>query len=273
MSKITHKGACMCGELEFSFSGKPRFVSECVCESCRIAHGATAVAWVGVLSHQFQITAGESSLHWYRSSEDSERGFCVKCGTRILFRSERWPGEVHMALACIQEPHDLVANNLSFPKEFPRWSAMKLERLSMIEANKSTLVKFIDDVWNNGKLENLGSYLDHSYTIHHDPGDPWDQQTLTLDGFRERVSVSRSSAPDQSFDIQTMVADESRVAITWLWSGTHLGEIGDFHPTGKTLRMSGATIYFFDEGKITGHWQISDRLTIYQQLMANSDEQ
>ena len=76
-------------------------------------------------------------------------------------------------------------------------------------------------------------------------------------------------APDQVFDIQSIVSDTGVVSITWLWSGTHLGKIEDFEPTRKTLTMSGATTYFFEQGKLSGHWQISDRLAIYQQLMEN----
>ena len=112
----------MCSAIRFSFTGKPRFVAECVCESCRVAHGATVVGWVGVKTSQFQIDSGYSALKWYASSEASERGFCTACGTRVLFRSSRWPGEMHMALACIDTPHDLVATAVSFAEELPRWS-------------------------------------------------------------------------------------------------------------------------------------------------------
>ncbi|MFZ1105849.1 MAG: ester cyclase [Hyphomicrobiaceae bacterium] len=36
---------------------------------------------------------------------------------------------------------------------------------------------------------------------------------------------------------------------------------------GKPMTMSGATVYYFDDrGRIIGHWQIVDRLGIYQQL-------
>ena len=30
--------------------------------------------------------------------------------------------------------------------------------------------------------------------------------------------------------------------------------------------MSGATVYYFDDEKIVGHWQITDRLGVFQQL-------
>lgn len=120
----THRGSCLCGAIRFSFAGPPRFVADCVCADCRRAHGASAVAWVGVDSDRFRLEDGEAALRWYASSVDSERGFCGQCGTRILFRSRRWPGETHMALACMTEPHDLRATGVGFPDELPPWTAM-----------------------------------------------------------------------------------------------------------------------------------------------------
>lgn len=118
----------MCGEIEFSFIKPPRFVGDCVCESCRRAHGASAVGWVGVSTSEFNIDHGESSLKWYQSSDESERGFCTACGTRILFRSKKWPGETHMALACITPPHDLISTGVSFKEDFPEWTALVLAK-------------------------------------------------------------------------------------------------------------------------------------------------
>jgi steroid delta-isomerase-like uncharacterized protein len=140
----------------------------------------------------------------------------------------------------------------------------------MSEENQRTLERFIDDVWNRGDLDTIDAYLSGSYTVAHDPGDPWDGQTLSVEGFRERVRASRAPIPDQSFDIRSMLSDEKTVCITWLWRGTHRGEIAGFAPTGRELTMSGATVYYFEDGKITGHWQIADRLGIYQQLMSNA---
>jgi hypothetical protein len=44
----------------------------------------------------FSLTR-DSALRWYRSSPDSERGFCSHCGSTLFFRSGRWPGEIHIA--------------------------------------------------------------------------------------------------------------------------------------------------------------------------------
>lgn len=141
----------------------------------------------------------------------------------------------------------------------------------MSKENEELLVCFIEDVWNRGDIEAIDKYLADRYTIHHDPGDPWDQKTLSIDGFKSRVRTSREPIPDQKFTIQEIFSDDSRVSITWLWRGTHLGEVAGFRASGTELTMSGATVYYFEKGKISGHWQIADRLSIYQQLMATGN--
>lgn len=135
---------------------------------------------------------------------------------------------------------------------------------------KQILAAFIRRVWDEGDAEAAADYLAPAYTIRHDPGDPWDGMTLDLDGFRERVTKSRAAFPDQHFDIQGLYADGDAVVMTWLWTATHLGDILGFPASGKTIRMSGATAYLFDDAdRLTGHWQICDRLAVYQQLQRN----
>jgi steroid delta-isomerase-like uncharacterized protein len=131
---------------------------------------------------------------------------------------------------------------------------------------KEVLTAFIREVWDEGNIDSADQYLAPKYTIHHDPGDPWDQQELDLAGYKERVRLSRAPFPDQHFFIQELFADGSAVVMTWLWAGTHLGDMPGFPATGKQIKMSGATVYYFDGDRITGHWQITDRLGVYQQL-------
>jgi hypothetical protein len=73
---------------------------------CRRAHGAAFVTWIGVPEPQFDFVAGRDSVQWYASSPDSRRGFCRHCGSPLFFRSERWPGEIHVARAQIPGPID-----------------------------------------------------------------------------------------------------------------------------------------------------------------------
>lgn len=137
------------------------------------------------------------------------------------------------------------------------------------EALKARLADFIEQVWNQGLTQAADHFLAERYTIHHDPGDPWDGQSLDRAGFKARLAASRAPCPDQRFTPVDLIAEGRRVAMTWTWRATHLGEIGGIAPTGRVLTMSGATVYGFDAaGLITGHWQIADRLGIWRQLQA-----
>ncbi|NKF20884.1 ester cyclase [Solimonas sp. C16B3] len=136
--------------------------------------------------------------------------------------------------------------------------------------NKQAILRdFIETVWNQGKIDAIPDFIAAQYHIEHDPGDPWDGQRLDVAGFQNRVAQSRAPVPDQCFDIQALFDSDDSVCMTWLWHGTHLGEIAGIPPSGKTLRMSGATVYRFDGQRISGHWQVADRLGVFQQLQAN----
>jgi hypothetical protein len=64
------------------------------------------VTWFGVVLEQFRITAGEDLLRWYRSTSSARRGFCSRCGSTMFFQSDRWPDEMHVALAAMDSPID-----------------------------------------------------------------------------------------------------------------------------------------------------------------------
>ena len=131
---------------------------------------------------------------------------------------------------------------------------------------ENILAKLIQEVWSDGNVDAADEYIAPLYTIHHDPGDPWDGQTLDLAGFKERVRRSRAPFPDQSFSINELITGPNKVVATWYWSGTHMGDLPGFPASGKSISMSGITVYYFEGEKISGHWQVADRSSVYQQL-------
>ena len=138
-------------------------------------------------------------------------------------------------------------------------------------SRKKLLSAFIEEVWSQGRVEACDDYIAESYAIRHDPGDPWDGQTLNREGFKERVRLSRAPCPDQRFTQTSILEDGGSVVIAWTWAASHTGDIAGFAATGARLTMSGLTLYDFDdEDRITGHWQVVDRLGIFQQLMQNA---
>jgi len=103
---VKSRGSCLCGAIRFAVTLPSKWCAHCHCSMCRKYHGAGYVTWVGFEDSHFELEQGEDQLRWYTSSTEAERGFCGNCGSSMLFRSQRWPGEIHVALGCLDDPID-----------------------------------------------------------------------------------------------------------------------------------------------------------------------
>ncbi len=132
--------------------------------------------------------------------------------------------------------------------------------------NEKILRAFFDEVWNTSDVDAADAFLAPVYTIHSDPGDPWDGQSLNPEGFKKRLIASRAPVPDLKFEVIDTLGDGDRVAVSWVMRGTQTGPLGDLEATGRAIEAKGLTIYYFENKKIPGHWQVVDRLSVMAQL-------
>lgn len=99
-------GSCFCGAVRFHFELPSKWCAHCHCSMCRKVHGAGYVTWVGFKNSHFHLDQGKQELSWFESSKGASRGFCNNCSSSMFFRSERWADELHVALACLDDPID-----------------------------------------------------------------------------------------------------------------------------------------------------------------------
>lgn len=124
----------------------------------------------------------------------------------------------------------------------------------------------MQQVWNEGDFSNLASLVAAQYKVSTDEYDPWGGQTIDHGTFKERVLFSRNAFPDLNFDIKAMVAEQDCVAINWIMSGTHSGDLPNLAATGREFSISGMTFYYFSGGKISGHSQSFDQFGFLKQM-------
>jgi hypothetical protein len=111
----------MCGAVRMTVRFPSRFCAHCHCESCRRAHAAGFVTWVGFQKEQVRVDQGAELLAAYESSPGTQRTFCRQCGTRMTFESAKWPGETHLPLACFDTPVDKDPQGNAFVDEHASW--------------------------------------------------------------------------------------------------------------------------------------------------------
>lgn len=70
-------------------------------------------------------------------------------------------------------------------------------------------------------------------------------------GYLSVVEFMRKSFSDIHWEIIDTVAEENKIAVSWICSGTHDGEFMNFPASGKKFSFSCMNFYYFnDEGKI-----------------------
>ena len=115
----TTTGRCQCRAIEYQFTGAPKWVMHCHCESCRRAVSSPVATYVGVRLEQFSYLKGEPTV--YESSPGVKRYFCTNCGSPMAYAGARWPGEVHLFHGTLADPEQWPPSGHAHVAEQVRW--------------------------------------------------------------------------------------------------------------------------------------------------------
>ena len=119
-SSLEHRiveGGCLCGSIRYRVTGEPRSCSVCHCRSCRLASGATPVAWFVVQRSQFVFLAGKPNA--LQSSPPVTRRFCGQCGTPLTYEHTDDPAAIEITTATLDNPE-------TFPPTKEIWLAHRV---------------------------------------------------------------------------------------------------------------------------------------------------
>ncbi len=73
-------------------------------------------------------------------------------------------------------------------------------------------------------------------------------------GIRKAAEIFSKAFPDTKHQLEQVIAEGDRVVLHMSAEGTHTGELFGVAPTGKTVKLSGISIYRLSEGKIVERW-------------------
>lgn len=113
------QGGCYCGAVRYEAQGQPFNSTLCHCVDCRKASGAPAFAWFSVRTN---------ALHWtrlaprqFQSSEHATRSFCPDCGTTLTWQDARWPDEIDIATATLDDPEQAPPGDHTYVRSRLDW--------------------------------------------------------------------------------------------------------------------------------------------------------
>lgn len=131
-----------------------------------------------------------------------------------------------------------------------------------IEQNKAVYRRFIQEVFNEGRLDALDSLLSPNYVLHDPPpGAPPGPQAVAA-----VVAMFRAAFPDLTIEIEELVAEGDQVCARATTRGTHRGTIFGLAATGRTVMMTGLTMVRIVDGRLVESWVKNDVAGLVRQL-------
>ena len=129
------------------------------------------------------------------------------------------------------------------------------------EANKQVVRRYYEEVLNGRAIDVLPEIAAADYEEH----DPLPGQGTGLAGFRDRITML-TTAIEQHFTLEDIVAEGDRVVVRWTTNATQIGEFLGIPATGKSYTIAGIDIHRLKDGKLAEHWHVVDMLSMLQQL-------
>ena len=130
------------------------------------------------------------------------------------------------------------------------------------ENNKEKIVRFINELNEQGSRVAAEQFLDPAYVDHSAP--PY--LPPGAEGWRQLRTPFFTAFPDLHVTIDYMVAEGDKVAVQYTIRGTHQGELMGIPPTGKQVMVRGLDMNRFKDGKLVERWGNQDDVGMMQQL-------
>ncbi len=129
------------------------------------------------------------------------------------------------------------------------------------EQNKEIAHRFIEEVWNQGKLDAVDDIVTNDIIIHVAGRD-----IKGIENFKKYILGHRNAFPDIKFTIEEQIAQGDKLAERYAIRGTHQGELQGIPATGKQIKIASIDITRFLDGKMVERWGEYDQLGGMMQL-------
>lgn len=97
MADVIRTGGCLCGAVRYSVRGEPAHVGRCHCGDCRKESGSAFTVYGQWPVEAFELITGEVATY-------DGRGFCARCGSRLLDPPEPGDALVEIRLGSLDDP-------------------------------------------------------------------------------------------------------------------------------------------------------------------------
>ena len=126
--------------------------------------------------------------------------------------------------------------------------------------NKEVARSFFEDVLDKGKLEDYAKSHAPDFVANSEG------RKASLEEDMAAAREQRKALPDMRVKVNQMVAEGDMVSVYWTASGTNTAAGWGIPATGKSVSVSGMTLFRFERGLIQEEWSVFNMYSILKQL-------
>jgi steroid delta-isomerase-like uncharacterized protein len=130
------------------------------------------------------------------------------------------------------------------------------------ESSLEVVNRMIEEIQNNKRLELVDELFSETFTNH----TPASNTPGNREGMRQAFAMIHTAFPDGRITVDDQISDGGRVWTRKSFRGTHTGDFRGVPPSGKVITYQVIDVLAVEDGKITAHWSVLDRLDLYRQL-------
>jgi predicted ester cyclase len=131
-----------------------------------------------------------------------------------------------------------------------------------VERNKEVTRRFSAEVWGEGNAA-LADELIAPDLVEHTP---FPAPMPGLEGHKQVLAMFRAAFPDLKVTVDEVLGEGDFTYLRWHGEGTHSGQLMQFAPTGKQVKITGMDVLKLENGKIKERWAEIDAFGLMQQL-------
>jgi len=130
------------------------------------------------------------------------------------------------------------------------------------EENKALIRRLVEEFLNKGNTAVAEALLAEDHVaLEPSPGQPQGREGLIAN-----IARMRTAFPDIQYTIEDMVAEGDKVAVYYVWRGTHQGEFLGIPPTGKQVTVPCVNFDYCVAGQCKKSRFMMDTMSLMQQL-------
>src|SRR5689334_1583027 len=127
------------------------------------------------------------------------------------------------------------------------------------EENKDIVRRYVEGMWDKRDFATIDEFVSPEF----------DQHAATVqqgrEGLRNFFRMMFGALPDVKFTLESIIAEDDKVATRWTIRGTHQGPLLGIPATGKPVTTTGMSLLQLRDGKIIANWNEVDLLGALRQ--------